>query len=63
MVVCCFTGIETSSAYRETDHDAEMEGFADAFEDGVDAEADVVEGYLEPGEPEEREEADVGFDG
>ena len=53
-------GIEAGADDGEGDHGAEMNDFAEAFEEGVAAEADVVEDDLEPDEPEDGEEADIG---
>lgn len=39
-----------------------MQGLAYPFEDGIYAEACIVKSHLQPVEPEEREEADIGFD-
>ncbi len=37
-----------------------MDGFTGALVDGVDGEADVMEGSVQPGEPEDNEKEDVG---
>lgn len=42
-----------------TDHDAEVDEFAYSLEDRVDAESDVVQDYLQPGEPQDGEKANV----
>lgn len=59
----CFmrhAGVEPGADDGESDHDAEMDEFGQTFEERVDAEADVVEHHLQPREPEDGEETDVG---
>ena len=56
-------GIKVCPDHGECDHDAEMEGFAGTFEDAVDTETNIVESDLQPVEPEEGEETNVGFYG
>ena len=38
-----------------------MQGLAHPFEDRIHTETCIIKGNLQPVEPEEREEADVGF--
>lgn len=52
-------GIKVCAYYCITDHDAEVEEFAYSLKERVDPESDVVEDYLQPGEPQDGEKANV----
>lgn len=49
--VCAHDGI--------TDHDAKVDELAYSLEKGIDAESDVVEDHLQPGEPQDGKKANV----
>lgn len=52
-------GIKVYADNGITDHDAEVNEFTDSLKKRVDAESDIVEDYLQPGEPQNGEKSNV----